>query len=513
MSAISDRTSNFTGAVAFDLNGDGEVEIIYRDEYFLRIYRGADGVLLAKTPVGSATWAEEPVVADVDNDGHADIIVSSDFFRQASDDTGIIVFQDVANKWKRTRRIWNQHSYHVTNVNEDATIPVNESAHWLVPGLNAFRTNAFVPGESADETDSFTYVATDGVLESNVATVRIAIRTPNASPQITSSPITAAANGVGYAYAVRADDPDAGDILTFSLPQAPAGMSIDASSGLIEWLPAAGQLGAQSVIVKVSDVRGLYALQQYVVHVAPPITVPDIVGQPQAAAETAIAAASLTTGGITSRHSASIAQGSVLSQNPAGGSSAAPGAPVSFVVSLGPPPVGIVPNVVGLTQASAQQDVQAAGYASAATGQSSATIAAGIVIGQNPAGGTTAPTTTLVSLVVSLGPPPGELDLDLDGFTGNQGDCNDTNPAINPSAFDMPGDGIDQNCNGMDSIAGDNTFPIASIQTPAEDAEITMPTDIVGTATDANFLRYRLLIASVDETTTPLWRSAAARRR
>src|SRR6185436_4008908 len=103
--AISDRTSNSTGAVAFDLNGDGEVEIIYRDEFFLRIYRGADGVLLAKTVVGSATWSEEPVVADVDNDGHADLVVASDFFRQTFDDTGIIVFQDVANKWKRTRRI------------------------------------------------------------------------------------------------------------------------------------------------------------------------------------------------------------------------------------------------------------------------------------------------------------------------------------------------------------------------------------------------------------------------
>jgi RHS repeat-associated protein len=498
-SAISDRTSNFTGAVAFDLNGDGEVEIIYRDEYFLRIYRGGDGVLLARTPVGSATWAEEPVVADVDNDGHADIIVSSDLFQQSVGDTGIIVFQDVANKWKRTRRIWNQHGYHVTNVNEDATIPVNESAHWLVPGLNAFRTNAFVPGESADEADSFTYLASDGVLESNVATVRIAIRTPNANPQITSSPVTAAAVGVGYAYAVRAVDPDGGDILTFSLPQAPDGMAIDVSSGLIEWQPAIGQLGGHTVIVKVADVRGLYALQQYAVHVAPPVTVPDILGQPQAAAVSAIAASSFSTGEITSRHSASIALGSVVSQSPPGGSSAAPGAPVSFVVSLGPPPVGTVPNVVGLAQASAQQDVQAAGYTSTAADQSSATVAAGIVISQVPAGGTTAPTTTTVSLVVSLGPPPGELDLDLDGFTGNQGDCNDTNPALHPGALDVPGDGIDQNCNGLDSIAGDLAFPVAIIQTPAEDAEITMPTEIVGTATDANFLRYRLLIASVDE--------------
>ena len=90
-SAISDRTSNSTGAVAFDLDGDGQVEIIYRDEFFLRIYRGADGVLLAKTPVGSATWAEEPVVADVDNDGHADIVVVVRLFQQRHADTGIIV--------------------------------------------------------------------------------------------------------------------------------------------------------------------------------------------------------------------------------------------------------------------------------------------------------------------------------------------------------------------------------------------------------------------------------------
>ena len=501
MSAISDRTSNSTGAVAFDLNGDGEVEIIYRDEFFLRIYRGADGVLLAKTVVGSATWAEEPVVADVDNDGHADIVVSSDFFRQSLDDTGIIVFQDVANKWKRTRRIWNQHSYHVTNVNEDATIPLTESAHWLIPGLNAFRTNAFVPGESAEETDSFTYVASDGVLDSNAATVRIAIRTPNSAPLMTSTPTTSAADGVVYSYAAQAVDPDAGDILTFSLPTAPAGMSIDPQSGLVQWAPTLAQQGLHSVIVKVADVRGLFAVQGYQITVGAPLSVPDIVGQLQTAAENAIGAASLAVGDVTSRYSAGTSQEAVISQNPVAGAPAAAGSPVSFVLSLGPPPVGTVPNVVGLTQTSAQQDIGAAGYTSAISGQNNSTIAAGIVISQNPVGGTVVPTTTPVNLVVSLGPPPGELDLDLDGFTGNQGDCNDSNPAINPGAFDIPGDGIDQNCNGVDSIAGDSTLPTASIVTPDDLATITMPTDIVGTATDANFLRYTLTMSEVDAST------------
>jgi hypothetical protein len=38
------------------------------------------------------------------------------------------------------RRIWNQHSYHVTNVREDGTIPQHEPKHWAL--LNTFRTQA-----------------------------------------------------------------------------------------------------------------------------------------------------------------------------------------------------------------------------------------------------------------------------------------------------------------------------------------------------------------------------------
>ena len=353
-------------------------------------------------------------------------------------------------------------------------------------------------GESADETDSFTYVASDGVLESAPATVRIAIRTPNSGPHIISTPVTAAADGVSYAYAAQASDPDAGDILTFSLPAAPAGMSIDPASGLIAWVPTAGQQGSHSVVLKVSDVRGLSALQGYQITVTAALTVPDVVGQAQAVAENAITSASMAIGAVTTRHAAGTPQGSVVSQNPVGGSAAAAGTPVSFVVSLGPPPVGTVPNVVGLAQTAAQLDVTAAGFSNTVTGQNNPLVPVGVVMTQIPAGGTIAPATTVVSLVVSLGPPPGELDLDHDGFTGNQGDCNDTDAAINPLAFDLPGDGIDQNCNGVDSIVGDGTAPVASLASPGDLATVTMPTDIVGTATDANFLRYTVTLAEAD---------------
>jgi streptogramin lyase len=42
------------------------------------------------------------------------------------------------------------------------------------------------------------------------------------------------------------------------------------------------------------------------------------------------------------------------------------------------------------------------------------------------------------------------FDLDGDGFTPFGGDCDDENSGIFPEAFDIPGDGIDQDCDGVD---------------------------------------------------------------
>ena len=42
-------------------------------------------------------------------------------------------------------------------------------------------------------------------------------------------------------------------------------------------------------------------------------------------------------------------------------------------------------------------------------------------------------------------------DADGDGFT-KPGDCNDTNPGIRPNAADTPDNGVDENCDGADSV-------------------------------------------------------------
>ena len=45
-----------------------------------------------------------------------------------------------------------------------------------------------------------------------------------------------------------------------------------------------------------------------------------------------------------------------------------------------------------------------------------------------------------------------ELDKDGDGFTPAQGDCDDNNASVHPNAQDIPSNGIDENCDGADSI-------------------------------------------------------------
>ncbi len=148
----TDCSSASTGSSVFDFDGDGKAEVVYSDQNRLRIYEGPTGNVLVERCNTTATLIEYPVIADVDNDGQADIVVISNAYAKntpgisciengINGQSGVRVFGAAAGKWVRTRRVWNQHAYHVTNVEEDGSIPAAPKPNWSTPGLNNFRQN------------------------------------------------------------------------------------------------------------------------------------------------------------------------------------------------------------------------------------------------------------------------------------------------------------------------------------------------------------------------------------
>ncbi|MEM9861999.1 MAG: hypothetical protein AAF938_10310 [Myxococcota bacterium] len=163
-----DISSSSTGSSVFDFQGDGVSEVIYNDECFLHIYDGRDGreLLSAFQPNSSRTGVEYPLVVDVDRDGNSEIVVPANNDQAvgrdgcpaayaealgvtvgelpaefASGTNGVFVLGDPRDRWVRTRPIWNEYTYRVTNVGDRGEIPREEAPNWLEPRLNNFRQN------------------------------------------------------------------------------------------------------------------------------------------------------------------------------------------------------------------------------------------------------------------------------------------------------------------------------------------------------------------------------------
>jgi len=134
------------------------------------------------------------------------------------------------------------------------------------------------------------------------------------------------------------------------------------------------------------------------------VAVPDVVGQMQAAAESAITSAGLTVGTVTNQSSGTVPTGNVINQNPGASTMVAANSSVDITVSSGPSNT-VVPDVVGLTQAAAENAITTASLAvGTVTQQSDNGVPSGNVISQTPISGTTVNQNTDVNLVISTGP-------------------------------------------------------------------------------------------------------------
>jgi len=165
--ATEDDSSSRTGSSVFDFDGDGHSEVVYNDEEYLRIYPGlepdctilpvgpgCDGLMTDAEIVfrdlnSSRTRTEYPVIADVDGDFKAEIVFATNNEAGFLDpelvaDAGIEVWADRLDNWMPTRPVWNQHTYHITNVGVSGAIPIDEEPNWASPAarpFNSYRRN------------------------------------------------------------------------------------------------------------------------------------------------------------------------------------------------------------------------------------------------------------------------------------------------------------------------------------------------------------------------------------
>ena len=170
----NDCSSRATASSVFDFEGDGKAEVVYADETNLRVFSGVDGSILYDLDHSSNTRVEMPVVVDVDNDGKSEMVIPEPNTARVSGEGGIEVYVDTENNWVRTRRIWNQHAYHVTNITEDGQVPADEPENWRDEKLNNFRQNV-QPNGLFDAPDFVVRSITRGDCPGNAIEVRIEV--------------------------------------------------------------------------------------------------------------------------------------------------------------------------------------------------------------------------------------------------------------------------------------------------------------------------------------------------
>jgi eukaryotic-like serine/threonine-protein kinase len=131
----------------------------------------------------------------------------------------------------------------------------------------------------------------------------------------------------------------------------------------------------------------------------PSVQVPDVTNEDLGQAKSTLQSRGFNVNTI-SQTSSTAAQGTVLSQDPAGGKSAATGATVTLVVAKAPPTLA-VPNVVGKTRGAAEAALGASGFPATVQPQTvNDPTQNNVVLSQTPAASSQAKKNTNVTIVV-----------------------------------------------------------------------------------------------------------------
>ncbi|HPB31235.1 MAG TPA: putative Ig domain-containing protein, partial [Candidatus Sumerlaeota bacterium] len=148
----------------------------------------------------------------------------------------------------------------------------------------------------------------------------------NHAPAFAFTPIESAEEGSPYACPATAADPD-GDVLEYSLLDAPDGLSMDARTGLIQWTPSGFDIGLNHVAVMARDGWGEFDIRRFhitVIAKGTDISAPRVRVIPETAAADVniffnVVVESEDDTGITSRSLEVNGKGTALTFDPASG--------------------------------------------------------------------------------------------------------------------------------------------------------------------------------------------------
>ena len=154
-SASMDDYSGWAGCFGFDVDADGATDAVLADETGLRIYDGRTGtVMFTDNTHRSGTVFEYPVVADVDGDDVAELVVVDNMGGY----NGLTVYSQADGVWPDADETWAVFDLPLTAVEPDGTVPSRPASPWNT--LDTFHAR---PGNLADVPQADLRVAIDDV--------------------------------------------------------------------------------------------------------------------------------------------------------------------------------------------------------------------------------------------------------------------------------------------------------------------------------------------------------------
>lgn len=129
------------GCTLADLDADGLYEVLLNTWNGFALVDGATGVALDEIADLTTTARDSaPVVADIDGDRSAEILVASG--------QELYVYGAASGRFARTRPVWHQLPYDITSIQDDGTLVSWPRASWET--YNAFRAQPAHDGEHPD---------------------------------------------------------------------------------------------------------------------------------------------------------------------------------------------------------------------------------------------------------------------------------------------------------------------------------------------------------------------------